>query len=113
MRGICGKQYVVEADGSVYPCDFYVIDSCRLGNFCKDSVEQIDQVRERIGFIKESQQKEIACSNWKYEALCRGGCRRTRQAERGHHQYFCRSYQMFFEACLPRMLEIAKRISSV
>lgn len=24
MRGFCGMQYVVEADGSVYPCDFYV-----------------------------------------------------------------------------------------
>ncbi|MEY8351921.1 anaerobic sulfatase maturase [Lachnospiraceae bacterium 54-53] len=110
MRGICGKQYVVEADGSVYPCDFYVIDSCRLGNFHEDSVEQIDQVRERSGFIKESLQKEAACSDCKYLALCRGGCRRTRQEEQDHHQYFCRSYQMFFDACLPKMLEIAERI---
>ena len=23
MRGVCGKQWVFEADGSVYPCDFY------------------------------------------------------------------------------------------
>ena len=111
MRGICGMQYVVEADGSVYPCDFYVIDQYRLGNFRTDTVEKIDQVREELGFIAESEQKEVACKECRYQALCRGGCRRNRQKENGHHQYFCRSYQMFFDACLPRMAEIARNIS--
>ena len=32
QRGICGMQMVVEADGSVYPCDFYVMDRYRLGS---------------------------------------------------------------------------------
>lgn len=31
MAGVCGMQHVVEADGSVYPCDFYVLDGYRLG----------------------------------------------------------------------------------
>ena len=26
MGGGCGLQYVVEADGGVYPCDFYMLD---------------------------------------------------------------------------------------
>ena len=43
MRGICGLQWVVEADGSLYPCDFYVLDQWRLGNIKDDSFEQIDQ----------------------------------------------------------------------
>lgn len=111
MRGICGMQYVVEADGSVYPCDFYVIDQYRLGNFCTDPVETIDRVREEVGFIAESEQKEEKCYECRYQALCRGGCRRNRQKENGHHQYFCRSYEMFFDACLPRMVEIARNIS--
>lgn len=111
MRGTCGMQYVVEADGSVYPCDFYVIDSYRLGNFRTDTVEVVDRVREHTGFITQSLEKEEACGGCRYEALCRGGCRRTRQKENGHHQYFCRSYQMFFDACLPDMMEIARRIS--
>ena len=29
--GTCAKEYVVEADGSVYPCDFYVLDEWRPG----------------------------------------------------------------------------------
>lgn len=113
MRGICGKQYVVEADGTVYPCDFYVLDRYRLGNFATDTVEMIDKVREETRFIEDSMQKEEACGDCRYGALCRGGCRRTRQEEQGHHQYFCRSYQMFFDACLPRLMEIAQNISRV
>ena len=110
MRGICGMQYVVEADGSVYPCDFYVLDEYRLGNFRTDTVEMIDRKREEIQFIESSLQKEEACAECRYASLCRGGCRRTRQEEHGHHQYFCQSYKMFFDACLPGLVEIAERI---
>lgn len=107
MRGICGMQYVVEADGAVYPCDFYVIDKYRLGNFSTDTVLQIDKAREESRFIQDSMAKEAACETCRYLMLCRGGCRRTRLADRDHHQYFCRSYQMFFETCLPRLAEVA------
>jgi len=109
MRGICGLQYVVEADGSVYPCDFYVLDRYRLGNLNTNTMEAIDQARRQTGFIEESEKKEEACLNCRYYGLCRGGCRRTREPQ-GHHQYFCESYQMFFDACLPRMMEVAEHV---
>ncbi len=109
MRGICGMQYVVEADGSVYPCDFYV-GRVPAGKFPADTVEMIDRKREEIQFIESSLQKEEACAECRYASLCRGGCRRTRQEEHGHHQYFCQSYKMFFDACLPSLVEIAERI---
>jgi len=32
LLGSCQCQFVFEADGSVYPCDFYVTDEWRLGN---------------------------------------------------------------------------------
>lgn len=112
MRGICGMQYVVEADGSVYPCDFYVLDAYRLGNFREQTVEEIDRVRESIGFLQESLHREEACGQCRYASLCRGGCRRNRQKDDGYHQYFCRSYQMFFDACLPKLVEIARRVST-
>jgi len=107
MRGVCGMQYVVEADGSVYPCDFYVIDKYRLGNFNSDTVEELDAVRETLGFIESSLQKEDKCSTCCYNYLCRGGCRRTRIEEKNHHQYYCEAYKIFFDACLPKLQEIA------
>lgn len=110
MRGVCGLQYVVEADGSVYPCDFYVLDRYRLGNLITDTIEEIDETRKRIGFLEESEHKEAACIQCRYYGLCRGGCRRNRLPEAEYHQYFCKSYEMFFDACLPRMMEIAESI---
>jgi len=32
MSGICSCQFVIEANGGVYPCDFYVSDEWLLGN---------------------------------------------------------------------------------
>lgn len=110
MRGVCSLQYVVEADGSVYPCDFYVLDEYRLGSFLENTIEEIDKKREETGYIEKSLTREAACDNCPYRGLCRGGCRRSRDSESNYHQYFCKSYQMFLDACLPRLIEIAKRI---
>jgi uncharacterized protein len=110
MRGICGRQYVVESDGSVYPCDFYVLDRYCLGNLNYDPIEKIDEIRGKIGFIQQSEQKEMACMQCQYYGVCRGGCRRTRQEGIENHQYFCESYKAFFEACLPQMMKIAECI---
>ena len=49
MAGVCGMQHVVEADGSVYPCDFYVLDGYRLGNLREDSLEEVNQAAENAG----------------------------------------------------------------
>ena len=36
LVGSCQTQIVVEADGGVYPCDFYVLDEWRVGNLCQE-----------------------------------------------------------------------------
>lgn len=112
MRGVCGNQYVVEADGGVYPCDFYVLEENKLGNFLTDTVEMIDEKRKEIGFVEESLNREPECEKCRYFMLCRGGCRRNRLKNENYHQYFCQSYQMFFDACLEDMVDIAEKISA-
>ena len=61
MVGVCSPQYVAEADGSVYPCDFYVLDGYRLGNLLYDSFDDIDRRREEIGFIETSKEVHPHC----------------------------------------------------
>ena len=46
--GICNIQNAVEADGSVYPCDFYVLDEYKLGNFNTDQLDSIDRKRKSV-----------------------------------------------------------------
>ena len=42
QRGSCGIQNVVEADGSVYPGDFYALVEYKLGNVNCNRLEEID-----------------------------------------------------------------------
>ncbi len=100
QRGICGIQNVVEADGSVYPCDFYMLDEYLLGNFNTDRLEHIDRRREEIGFVERSRRLGSACRECRYYRLCRGGCQRHREYNAGtgmYDNYFCRAYRIFFD----------------
>lgn len=113
--GECGVQVVVEADGSAYPCDFFMLDAYRLGNFNQDRLPQMDLRRREIGFIDRSRNICEECRKCPYYALCRGGCQRSRRLlpdERAYRNRFCEGYRYFFAHCLERMEEIANRIKN-
>lgn len=114
QRGCCSIQYVVEADGSVYPCDFYVLDKYRMGSIQENSMEELTENGSRLGFVEASLNTAEACQKCPYGFLCRGGCRRNRQLDQAGtlgENYFCPAYQKFFQAALPRMEQIAARLS--
>lgn len=114
QSGVCNYQYVVEADGEVYPCDFYVLDEYKLGNFNTCQIPEIDKKRHEIGFLEYSLTDHEPCKVCKYYAVCRGGCRRHRTIQGADGSYgnvFCEGYQSFFEYALPRMADIARRIA--
>lgn len=108
MGGRCGVQYLVEADGSVYPCDFYALDQYRLGNVLYDSWEELDHARERSGFIQASERLPDACRECRWLPLCRNGCRRDRMAEEDRlgRNYYCAAYAGFFAYALPRLRRV-------
>lgn len=113
QRGLCGIQNVVEADGSVYPCDFYMLDEYQLGNFNENQLDEINAKREEIGFLERSKKLKKECKLCKFYNICRGGCQRNRdycEQTKEYQNYFCESYRIYFEACLPRMQEIAGKI---
>lgn len=110
MSGVCGFQNVVEADGSVYPCDFYVLDEYRLGNLRTDSFETINRRRKDIAFVEASQAIDPECASCRFFPLCRGGCRRHRPANPDGtlgRNIFCESYKRFFAYTGNRLKELA------
>ena len=119
QRGVCGIQHVVEADGGVYPCDFYTLDAYKLGNLNQCGFEEIAAKREEAGFITQSANQDKGCRSCSYFGLCRGGCarHRTESAEGiggagGKRNYFCEGYRIFFAHCLGRLEEIAGRLAA-
>lgn len=99
MNGHCTCYFVVEGDGSVYPCDFYCMDEWKLGTV-KDSFQDLLVSDKAKKFVEQSCQTSEKCKSCKYFALCRGGCRRWRETTNGSTldlNYLCPAYEMFFE----------------
>lgn len=105
MSGHCSIQYAVEADGSVYPCDFYMLDEYRLGNLNTDSYDELDRRRRELKFMEESLAVHPDCESCKWKALCRGGCRRDRDyfEEGMGKNCYCDAYREFFPYAWPRL----------
>lgn len=105
QSGVCGIQNVIEADGSIYPCDFYVLDTFWLGNLNSDSISAIYKKRDTIKFCVQSKNLPPECKKCKWLQLCRGGCNRNR--DRSGKNYFCKSYRLFFESCYKELKVVA------
>lgn len=111
LMGQCSPNYVLEADGSMYPCDFYVLDEYRLGNLMTDEFEDFEKKRREIGFIEASAKHEPECLECRWGYLCRGGCRRDREPEAGAgigKNYFCEAYKEFLAYAEPRLARIGE-----
>lgn len=112
MRGKCTLQNVVEADGSVYPCDFYALDEFCLGNFNQNKFSELQENASGKRFMERSEKLISDCGKCEFFRLCRGGCQRNRllQPETGQYRnYFCESYRSFFEECHKKLLKIAEK----
>lgn len=111
MVGECDCQFVVEADGGVYPCDFYVIDEWYLGNLKEKELQDLRDSDKAKQFVEMSRHVDPKCKNCKWFALCRGGCRRTREPfAEGEPiiNYYCESFIEFFEYAGTRMQQLAR-----
>lgn len=99
MNGFCSVQFVVEGDGTVYPCDFYCTDEWELGNINEKSFLQMHSDKKAKCFIEESFTVEEKCRQCDYFALCRGcGCKRGRG-----DSDFCEVYKSFFRSAKNQM----------
>lgn len=105
MNGCCNCYFVVEGDGSVYPCDFYCMDAWKLGNV-NDGFVQMKTSEKAKAFVEASRPVCAACQECPYFSLCRGGCRRWREpfvdGKPGLNQ-LCPAYRMFFAHASERM----------
>lgn len=111
MSGICSFQHIVEANGEVYPCDFYVTDGYQLGNLMECGFEEIQKRRQEIGFIEESKAIDEKCLQCRYFSICRGGCKRYREPRtegKLRLNYFCEAYQMFFSYAGQRLMALSR-----
>ena len=103
--GTCGAYFVVEADGSVYPCDFFALDEWRLGRLGEQSLEEMAASETAVRFLAWGREKPPECTECPWKSLCNGGCKND--WTQGHN-YFCEAFRMLFEHAFARMRVIAQ-----
>ncbi len=109
MCGVCSSYFTVEANGDLYPCDFYCKEEYRLGNVYDENPFEINEKHRK--FIEESYIIHKKCNSCKYYALCRGGCRRDRYNGFTENKY-CESYKQFFDYAADSMALIARGLNN-
>ena len=110
QKGRCSCQYVIEADGSVYPCDFYALDEYEIGNIKTHSIKEMEYCLTNKKFIDEGKCVPDQCLNCGYYMLCRGGCRRNYV---DGINFYCESYKMFFSYAYEKLYKLAMRIRNL
>jgi len=107
--GSCGRYYVAEGDGSIYPCDFYAVDEWKLGTLGKQTLSQIRDSALSSDFLAQGRQRPERCDHCRWLGLCNGGCRRDWVIENGRTEnYYCPAFRTFFAYAESRLLEIAQ-----
>ncbi len=103
MHATCDSYAVVEYNGDVYPCDFFVEKDWLLGNIETDSWTEIARRRRRYDFAAKKTIARPECEACEYFAVCRGGCPKLRRGPRGQFEdldYFCEAYKALYGKAL-------------
>lgn len=112
MHVTCDSYVVVEYNGDVFPCDFFVEGSWKLGNIVLDSWTEIARRTRRYSFAAKKTLAHPECQVCEYQSICHGGCPKLRHGQHGRFEdldYFCQAYKMIYARSIgPLRGELAK-----
>jgi uncharacterized protein len=92
----CGSYLVVEYNGDLYPCDFFVQQDLHLGNLRDVTIQQAFEGDGLRRFALQKAAPRGECQRCAWRLLCQHGCPRfVGLAGDGRH-YLCRALQQFF-----------------
>ncbi|MGD8778023.1 MAG: anaerobic sulfatase maturase [Ignavibacteria bacterium] len=107
----CGNYVVIEHNGDVYSCDFFVEPAWRLGNLHQDTIRDMLNSDKQYEFGKMKSSLPQKCKECKYLKYCWGGCTKDRVNSNDPNKvsHFCESYLAFFEHADKQMKKMADR----
>ncbi|MEA3344686.1 MAG: anaerobic sulfatase maturase [Chloroflexota bacterium] len=112
-RERCDSYVVIEYNGDVYPCDFFVTEEWRLGNLLETPLEEIVRSPKREKFSSIKGRPYAECEDCPWDFICHHGCPRFRlgpDGRFGQHHYLCPAFKQFFAYADERFRELADRI---
>lgn len=109
----CRYYLVIEHNGDVFPCDFYVEQELKLGNIAQDSWQVLlsSSTYEQFGLNKHNYHEE--CCACQFLPLCAGDCQKNRvgkcQGIQQSKSSLCAGWKMFYAHSLPAFEKLARK----
>lgn len=110
FMGSCESYLVVEHNGDIYPCDFFVYPYWKLGNIISDEINELIEAPCRKDFAAMKGELPEACRSCSLLQFCNGDCTKFRQGRDGGYgetSAYCESLKMLVSHMEPHLGEIA------
>lgn len=110
----CCQYFVVEYNGDVFPCDFFVEKRLRLGNILEHSWEHMQDSPIYRGFGAQKSRWNAACDSCRWQWICQGDCLKHRLCTGGGDPTrlsdLCAGWTLFYEHTMDRFQQLAREV---
>ncbi|MBN2073836.1 MAG: anaerobic sulfatase maturase, partial [Actinobacteria bacterium] len=109
----CNQYLVVEYNGDIYPCDFFVRKDLKLGNINNDSFQELMVSPAYLDFGKAKSNYSFICNSCQYLNLCYGDCLKYRNyipENSTKLSILCSGWKMFYMHSMNIFRKIAEEI---
>ena len=129
FRPRCGDYLVVEHNGDLYTCDFFVDREHALGNLLSQPLGEVAEGAQFAAFAAAKGEVGKGCEACEWLSFCQGGCQKHREfaqrlrtasgredapahAATRHATYLCRAYRRFFVHAVPALREVVAEMAA-
>jgi uncharacterized protein len=114
LNKTCGEYLVIEHNGDVYSCDFFVEPECFLGNIADNNLIDLLNSKHQHQFGDQKALLADQCLNCSWLAHCHGGCLkdRLRNPTSTGLTYLCESYRQFFNHADKKLKQVSKKVNA-
>jgi len=116
MDSNCCQYFVVEYNGDIYPCDFFVDSNKLLGNIRKSDWRQLQKSTAYRNFGAQKSRLNSNCIECPYLQFCAGDCLKhrlygpPRERQPETLSWLCEGWKMFYEHSLPTFRRMAREV---
>lgn len=107
----CLSYFVIEYNGDVYPCDFFVQKDLKLGNIIKNSWQEIISSQKHMLFGDLKEKFSPVCKDCKYLSFCNGDCLKFRDCSLENPEklsFLCKGWTKFYDYTIDKFKVIAQ-----
>lgn len=109
----CRHYLVIEFNGDIYPCDFFVETDKKLGNVADISMQKVFSSEAFKGFGAKKANLAEKCDSCVFLRYCAGDCiknRYGRDINSASVSALCEGWQQFYRHALPAFEKLAQKI---